>query len=421
MNGKFWTSARASAVFTLIDLLGAIAIMAIPASMLGAGLARADEPEHSQVPGVVIDYSPASTRQYIGSPSIAVWTNGCYVVSHDFFGPGSTSDHTAVFASTNRGQTWQKLADIQGQWWSTLFVHRSALYLMGTSRENGDAVIRRSTDGGRDWTRSKDAVTGLLLGGGKYHCAPVPVVMHHGRIWRAMEDTLGPGGWARYFRAFVMSAPVDADLLNATNWTCSNRVGGKTNWLDGQFGGWLEGNAVVTTEGEIVDVLRVDVSDAAEKAALVHVSRDGRTATFDAQKDFVDFPGGAKKFTIRFDPQTKLHWSLSNPVLDKNSNLKPGRIRNTLALICSEDLRVWKVKAILLHHPDTERHAFQYVDWQFDGGDLIVVSRTAYDDGLGGAHNQHDANYLTFHRFKNFRQLSLKDSVPVSAAKPAAP
>ena len=35
---------------------------------------------------------------------------------------------------------------------------------------------------------------------------------------------------------------------------------------------------------------------------------------------------------------------------------------------------------------------------------LSTDSRTAYDDGLGGAHNAHDANYLTFHRIADFRK-----------------
>ncbi len=50
--------------------------------------------------------------------------------------------------------------------------------------------------------------------------------------------------------------------------------------------------------------------------------------------------------------------------------------------------------------PETapEYTGFQYVDWLFDGDDLIFVSRTAYN----GAHNYHDANHLTFHRVKNF-------------------
>jgi hypothetical protein len=37
---------------------------------------------------------------------------------------------------------------------------------------------------------------------------------------------------------------------------------------------------------------------------------------------------------------------------------------------------------------------------------MLVASRTAYDDGLGGAANAHDANYLTFHRVGKFRELA---------------
>ena len=387
--------------------------------LAGANILAAEIPTSlPQVPGTVIDHSPASSGQYIGSPSIAIWTNGSYVLSHDFFGPGSTRDRTAVFDSVDRGKSWKKLADIQGQWWSTLFVHRGALYLMGTSKENGFAVIRRSLDGGRTWTTPKDGDTGLLLGDAKYHCAPVPVVLHNGRVWRAMEDTMGPGSWAQYFRAFIMSAPADADLLKATNWTCSNRVGGQAGWLDGKFGGWLEGNAVVTPDGDIVDILRVDSTDPNERAALIHLSDDGTKARFDPQYDFVNFPGGAKKFTIRFDPKTKGYWSLANYVPALKKGDQPARTRNTLAVITSDDLRTWSVGATLLHHPDTAHHAFQYVDWLFDGDDIIAVSRTAFDDNLGGAHNQHDANYLTFHRFKKFRRLAMKVAEKVGLDKP---
>jgi hypothetical protein len=59
--------------------------------------------------------------------------------------------------------------------------------------------------------------------------------------------------------------------------------------------------------------------------------------------------------------------------------------------------------------PDVKNHGFQYVDWQFDGADIIAVCRTAYEDGVGGARNCHDANFLTFHRWKNFRTLTMAD------------
>lgn len=364
------------------------------------------------VPGVVINHSPASTRQYIGSPSIAVLPNGEYVASHDLFGPGSNEDRTLVYASADGSATWQKRAEIEGQFWSTLYVHQGCLYLMGTSRQEGFAVIRRSEDGGRTWTTPRDRTSGLLLDDARYHCAPVPVVVHRGRLWRAMEDAMGGGGWAKHFRAFMMSAPLHADLLRADSWTCSNRLARHPEWLEGKFGGWLEGNAVVTPEGKLVNILRVDCPEHPERAAMVHVSDDGTHASFDPTRDFIEFPGGAKKFSIRYDPVSRYYWSLTNYVPEAYRYFPVNKTRNTLALIRSRDLRHWEIRAILLHHPDPVKHAFQYVDWLIEGEDLIAVSRTAYDDGMGGAHNQHDANFLTFHRFQGFRQRNTGTALP---------
>jgi hypothetical protein len=353
----------------------------------------------------VITHSAAKTRQYIGSPSLAVLPDGSYRASHDLFGPGSTLDRTRVYASYDRGLHWEKLTEIEGQWWSTLFLYRGSLYLLGTSRENGFAVIRRSGDGGKTWTTPMDENTGLLLANGRYHCAPVPVVEHQGRLWRAMEDAMGPDGWGSHFNAFMMSVPAGSDLLRASNWTFSNRLGRSAEWLGGHFGGWLEGNAVVAPDGGIVDILRVDSPSDDEKAAIVRVSADGRTATFDPERDFVDFPGGAKKFTIRRDPLDGSYWALSNYVPPEHRRGLPSRTRNTLALIHSSDLRSWEARSIILQHPDAQTHGFQYVDWLFDGADLIAVVRTAFDDDETGANNQHDANYLTFHRIAGFRLL----------------
>ncbi len=358
------------------------------------------------VPGIVIAHSPAKTRQYIGSPSIAVLPDGSYRVSHDLFGPGSTLDRTRVYASYDRGLHWVRLAEIEGQWWSSLFFHRGSLYLLGTSRENGFAVIRRSLDGGKTWTTPSDSSNGLLLADGRYHCAPVPVVEHEGRLWRAMEDAMGPAGWGSHFNAFMMSVPAVSDLLVASNWTFSNRLGRRAEWLDGKFGGWLEGNAVIAPDGYIVNILRVDAPSFDEKAAIVKVSPDGRAVTFDPERDFVEFPGGAKKFTIRKDPTDGSYWSLANYVPAERRVGVPSRTRNTLALIHSRDLRSWTVRSILLQHEDASVHGFQYVDWQFEGEDMVAAVRTAFDDEETGANNQHDANYLTFHRLEKFRSLN---------------
>lgn len=378
---------------------------------LTAAGARGGDP-----PGVAIDHIRQTTGSYIGSPSIAILPNGEYVASHDIFGPKSgyrTGATTLVFGSRDRGRTWRRLAEIQPQLWSTLFVHRKALYLIGTTKEYGDAIIRRSTDGGRTWTEPKDENSGLLLRG-RYHCAPQPVVVHKGRIWRAMEEATAGMKWGENFRAFMLSIAEGADLLQAANWKASNAIGRDASWLDGQFGGWLEGNAVVSPAGRMLDILRVDYPRG-NKAAALDISDDGGKAAFSPETGWMDLPGGATKFTIRHDPKSRRYWALVNWAPPRYAAKRASAVRNTLALVSSADLRKWEIRCVLLHHPDAERHGFQYVDWQFDGKDIVAAARTAWDDDAGGARNFHDANFLTFHRVRNFRKLTPRDSTVAMA------
>lgn len=392
--------------------------MSLAAWAVGTTLAFAVQQPPDKVPGVVIDHIPASTGIYIGSPGIAVLPNGDYVASHDHFGP-KTKEHecalTAVFRSADRGKTWKKVSEVQGAFWNNLFVHRGALYLLGPHKHHGNILIRRSTDGGETWTTPTSSTTGVLRDNGEYHCAPMPIIEHAGRLWRAFEWRNPPVAWGINYRATMLSAPVDADLLNAASWTLAEPLPSDRAWNGGDMGAWLEGNAVVTPAGEVVDILRVQTKSPDEKAAIVRVSADGKTMSFDPATGFMNFPGGAKKFTIRFDPQSKLYWSLASIVHERHRATNPGGIRNTLALTCSPDLTNWTVRCIVLYHPEVRKHGFQYVDWLFDGDDIIAACRTAYDDGLGGAHNNHDANFLTFHRIANFRRLTMSDSVPLTS------
>jgi len=357
-------------------------------------------------PGIVIHHSPASSGQYIGSPSICALPDGSYLASHDHFGPRSGEHAMAtgsIYQSLDKGVTWRKTCDLNGFFWQNLFLHQDAVHAIGTDKHHGNLVIRRSKDGGRTWELA-------VIATGQWHTAPVPVIAHHGRIWRAVEDAMGGTKWGERYRARMISAPVGAELMDPANWTISNPLPRDATWLDNDFAAWLEGNAVADPSGHMLDILRVDNSRVPEKAAIVRISDDGRTATFDPAKDFIDFPGGAKKFTIRKDPEGGGYWSLSNIIPDGAGFAgRPAGIRNTLALIHSKDLRVWETRCILIHHPDPLKHGFQYVDWLFEGNDIIAVCRTAWDDEEGGAHNNHDANFLTFHRWKNFRKLSRDD------------
>lgn len=369
-----------------------------------AGQCLADiVPENDTLPpGVVIHNSPAITHEYVGSPSIVIMPDGTYVASHDYFGK-KLSD-TYVYVSRDRGNTWTQIAKLKSLTWATLFNRGKELYLIGVSPKAaigyGDFVVRKSLDDGRSWTEPIDGTSGLIRHG-FYHCAPVPVVRHQGKYWRAMENMGQDGGWGP-FSAFMTSIACDADLLNADQWGFSNEMKYDPAWKRGTTA-WLEGNAVVTKKGEVKDILRVAYGPD-DVAAVAAVSSDGKTLTFDSQTGFIKLPGAAKKFTIRYDKKSKKYWTLSNFVLEKDRHATDnGAIRNTLVLMCSNDLQEWYVKDTVLTCERPELYGFQYADWQFDGKDIIFVSRTAWKDKTGSPPRQHDANYLTFHRIRNFR------------------
>ena len=142
---------------------------------------------------------------------------------------------------------------------------------------------------------------------------------------------------------------------------------------------------------------------------MAGISPDGKTLDFDPAAGFIPFDGGSKKFVIRYDTLSGKYWTLANVVRDKYRKQYPDRnpsgFRNVLMLKSSDDLKNWQEVKVVLEHEDVLHHGFQYVDWSFEGEDIIVLSRTAYFDGKANAHNNHDANYLTFHRVENFRKL----------------
>ena len=354
-------------------------------------------------PGVVIHNSKAATLKYVGSPSITVLEDGTYLASHDIF--GGVISYSYVYESKDKGQTWTEISKIDPLNWSKLFTHNGKLYLIGVAPKctmgYGDIVVLRSDDNGHTWTKPVDGKTGLLRSG-YYHTAPTPVVFHNGRIWKAMEEQ-GEAYWGwGPFSSFVLSAAEDADLLDVDSWTFTNKLEHRNDIIGSTA--WLEGNVVVAPDGSVKNILRM-AYNGDDKAALVNISDDGTEAKFNPLKNIIDLPGAGKKFTIRYDSISAKYWTLSNYVLseDRVNNSNLGGTRNTIVLAYSEDLRNWTIKDTLLHHSDVAYHGFQYLDWQFEGDDIIAVSRTAWEDETGNANSQHNANYLTFHRFHNFR------------------
>jgi hypothetical protein len=358
--------------------------------------------------GTVLAHSKASTKTYLGGPSIVILPDGTYVASHSLFGPESPSkkadaEKVTVYHSKNKGKSWKAVARLKNIYWANLFYHKENLYIMGASKAYGDLVIKKSSDGGKTWTEPTDKKHGLLRNDFEYHSAPVPMVEKNGRIYRAVEVRSPASGWGINFETLIVSAPVDADLLDADSWTTSNRLHYNQEWIGSA---WLEGNVVLTPENDIVNILRVHYKPHGGMAAVVRYDENQNRISFNPERDFIHFPGGCKKFTIRYDKKSKLYWTLSNYIRDIGHN--PERTRNCLAISSSPDLLNWTVHEAILYHPDVEKHGFQYADWQFAGEDIIALVRVAYDDEFGGADNQHNANYILFKRISDFRNFTKK-------------
>lgn len=363
------------------------------------------------VPGTVVAQVPELRGSTVSNASIAILPNGNYVASCT-----GVTDGAALFVSKDRGATWSLLVEnvtalnhIRNYY--NLFVFEGALYMMGAGAENQKLLISRSEDNGVTWTEPTDATNGVLLTGG-FHSAAVPVVVYDGRLWRACETA---GSDTSIKRPFVISAPVDADLLDASSWTKSDNLITDNEMIVNEktVTELIEGNMVATSDG-LYNILRASSRQTSQLAAKVTVTSPSKL-TFSVSNDFITFPGGGKKFTIRYDEQSRRYWTLSNPAASKYVGMKNDGlylngitrdlIRNRLVLCYSTDLITWVPYKVVLENEDPFFHGFQYVDWQFDGSDLVAVCRMACPERRGLPYRQHDANILSFLRIADFRNL----------------
>ena len=401
----------------VVGMIRCILMGWLPAALLAAVA--------GEVPGTVICHSPLASGRYIGSPSLTVLPNGELIASHDFFGPKSnerTCGISRVYASRDGGAAWELRSEVDRASHSRVFEHNGDLYLFagkcyrksrfrhmpGTLRSAlltvgykdnppNQLLIRRSSDGGRTWTSPTDSTHGLLKtgrGGG----APTPPVRFANKLWLAAGA--------------LCSVDQTADLLDAASWSYQPKPRfRKDEWLGGKAEGYFEGGAVITPKGEpaIISKVRYFVPGEDRAALVTFGSRQG-AGSFDPEQDFIPMPGARLKFSVRHDPVSRRYWSLTSYLPEEDYGTRTDLRRNTIALVSSPDLRTWTVQCILLHHPDTDKHGLQYLDFLFAGPDLIAVCRTAWPDGAGGPKRQHDANYLTFHRWRDFRKLTLSDS-----------
>jgi len=386
---------------------------------------------------------PEKQGFYVGSPSIwRVASNSSgqnrnvLVASHDFFGASTLNATVQIFVDPTgvgdgSGSRWRYAGSVSGVYWANLFTspNDEALYLLGVS--NGDhadvrhIVISKSTDLGATWTHPSILFVSNRTGD-VYHCAPTPtLVASDGRLYRAFESSV-PGQATEYSKAFMITTiePVTdggVDLLSASSWrmlpsvTFNPKTMVPAEWdTRGRFS-WQEGNAV-EWNGTLYDVLRVDgqTNETYNKAVILRYDEQDGKVVFDRM---IDFPSTTSKFVIRKDPSSsgqgaEIFLSIVNDVTESNRQSGNVYARNHLSFAVSspDSLYEWHICDVLLTDDtgigdDLDMSAaytgFHYVDWIFDGDDILYVVRTGYR----GSNSYHNANRMTVKRIHEYRKL----------------
>lgn len=359
-------------------------------------------------PGKVINYIHPADHVYMpsgrspASPSLLRLPSGRLLASHDVYWGGCAQNLTLVFASDDNGISWQFLSRLSPCFWGKLFFHDGKIYMLGMSTEYGALLIFCSDDG-INWSAPSKLIPGGDSARGGPHKAPMPVIACQGRLWTAIDY----GSWTLGSHANgLISVRCDADLMDPGQWVCTGFLPYDPAWPGtsrGPSAGCLEGNAVVAPDGQLYNLLRYQTIDCQPEygRAILLQADPGRPAAQLRFAAVIDFPGNLSKFKVDYDPQTKRYYALVSRVTSDFI-----RQRNVLSLTSSPDLIHWRIERDILNYMDNgwpepvDKVGFQYVDWIFDGPDLLALSRTA----LNGAFNYHNANALTFHRIRNFRR-----------------
>lgn len=333
--------------------------------------------------------------------------DGYLLVSMDLYASGYPQNLTLIYRSDDDGKSRYYVSELMPCFLGKLFIHRGELYMLSCSTEYGDLLIGKSCDGGKSFNAPVTLLRGSNGKNGNTgaHKNPQNIVRYNGRLY----ETLEWGSWANTefsHAAMVMSCDENDDLLVPENWSFSEPkifspdfFGETENFPT--LSATIEGTLAIAPNGDLLNVMRFH--NDCGRALVYKINADNPQAPLEYLK-CIDFPCHMSKFMIKYDSVSGKYYSIADRIYDK-SNLWA---RNLLSLMVSEDFENWRVLRDLYDRRDLDARlvGFQYVDFDFDGDDIIFACRTAQN----GAHSFHDSNYSTFDRVKNFRELKLTEN-----------
>ena len=363
----------------------------------------------------VINYLHPEDRVYefsggaLCSPSLVRHPDGYLLASMDMFAGGYPQNFTLIYRSDDDGKTWHYVSELMPCFWGKLFVHKGELYMLGCSTEYGDLLISKSVDGGKTFPAPVCLLHGAngKAGSSGCHKNPQNIVYYNGRLYETMEwaYTTGTGtDWNSYrFAAMVMSIDENDDLLVAENWSFSEPVKFDPNFAPEvndmpESALTIEGTLVVAPDGKLYNIMRFSKNG---HAIVYEVDTENPEGPLKYSR-IMEFPAHLAKFMIKYDDVSKKYYTIGCHIYDYSS-YELSWARNMLVLYSSEDLVKWDIAKVLYdyRHVDHMKMGMQYVDFSFEGEDIIFQIRTAMNE----PRDFHDANYSIFDRLENFRTL----------------
>ncbi len=369
-------------------------------------------------------------RKYVEGCGIAKMPDGAFVASVPVVVRGVTLREvgkrgiipcvTHIIRSTDGGQSWRKISELP--YYSAVpWVHQGTLYLFtmkeGTEYRNDDLFLLRSDDGGRTWS---DPAT--LFKGHFWNAHTGMVIRENHLYWAVCELGLHPQMGPPQRNPRVLAGDLSKDPMDPQTWRLSDRISYPAvpqeliNPEIGSRSHALEPN-VIELNGRIrvISCTKPEGQSTAGLAAVYDVTDDGKkpVVTF---TQYHPRPGGQVKFYILWDEVSQLFWSTANLVVDSQNTFdwwkKEGRLsrggndRRFLMLFYGMDGLNW-FQAGCIAQASKISQSFMYATPVIDGDDLAVISRSSIN-----APDQHDADYATFHRVRNFRDLAGLQLVP---------
>lgn len=402
-------------------ILARIALLVV-AACLGRASAQSTAPLAQQYTEVFHNPDP---EYYVEGPGLVRLDDGTFVaavpvVPRVEWSAARRVEHSVihVLRSTDGGRTWKESAQLP--YYSAVpWTHRGILYLFankpGAKSRNDDLLLLKSPDGGVTWS---EPVT--LFKGHYWNCHTGMAVKDDRLYWAVDDLSLGQKRGPR-----AVAGDLSQDPMNPASWKISEPVafpGIPEALTNAKFAGessqYLEPN-VISVGGQlrVLATVKPNHQATAGLCAVLDLRDDG--AKLDLKfSQYHPMPGGQLKFRILRDEPSKLFWATANLAVDPQrsgdfweqaekdkkfwSNGTGGNDRRFLMLLYSLDGLNW-FQAGCIAQAAKLSQSFMYAAPVIDGDDLAIIARSSVH-----APNQHDADYATFHRVKNFRKLALK-------------